>query len=62
MKVLMRFNFFSDDEGDLVTQVKCPKSYKPLFTVIKNVKKGHELNDQGEDQEFQAGHSNQSCF
>jgi len=42
-----------DDEGDLVTQVKCPKSYKPLFTVIKNVKKGHELNDQGEDQEFQ---------
>jgi hypothetical protein len=42
----------SDEEGDLVTQVKCPKSYKEYFTVIKNVKKAHEINDFGE---FQVG-------
>jgi len=41
-----------DDNGDLVTQVKCPKSYKEYFTVIKNVKKAHEMNDLGEFQEF----------
>jgi len=41
-----------DDNGDLVTQVKCPKSYKEYFTVIKNVKKAHEMNDLGEYQEF----------
>jgi len=41
-----------DEEGDLVTQVKCPKSYKEYFTVIKNVKKAHEMNDLGEYQEF----------
>ena len=41
-----------DEEGDLVTQVKCPKSYKEYFTVIKNVKKAHEINDFGEFQEF----------
>jgi len=41
-----------DDDGDLVTQVKCPKSYKEYFTVIKNVKKAHEMNDLGEYQEF----------
>jgi hypothetical protein len=40
----------SDEEGDLVTQVKCPKSYKEYFTVIKNVKKAHEINDFGEFQ------------
>jgi len=42
-----------DDNGELVTQVKCPKSYKSYFTVIKNVKRGHEINDLGENQEFQ---------
>jgi len=41
-----------DEDGDLVTQVKCPKSYKEYFTVIKNVKKAHEMNDLGEFQEF----------
>jgi hypothetical protein len=35
-----------------VTQIKCPKSYKEYFTVIKNVKKAHEINDFGEFQEF----------
>ena len=41
---------FIDDDGDLVTQVKCPKSYKSYFTVIKKVKKAHEINDYGENQ------------
>ena len=43
---------FDPDTGDLVTQVKCPKSYKEHFTVIKNVKTGHEINELGEFQEF----------
>ena len=41
-----------DEEGDMVTQVKCPKSYKEYYTVIKKVKKAHEMNDLGEYQEF----------
>jgi len=41
-----------DEDGELVTSVKCPKSYKEYFTVIKNVKKAHEINDFGEFQEF----------
>jgi len=41
-----------DEEGDMVTQVKCPKSYKEYYTVIKKVKKAHEMNDMGEYQEF----------
>ena len=40
----------ADEEGELVTQVKCPKSYKSFFTVIKKVKKAHEINDYGENQ------------
>ena len=41
-----------DEDGDMVTQVKCPKSYKEYYTVIKKVKKAHEMNDMGEYQEF----------
>ena len=41
-----------DESGEMVTSVKCPKSYKEYFTVIKNVKKAHEINDFGENQEF----------
>ena len=41
-----------DETGDLVTQVKCPKSYKGFYTVIKNVKTATEINDHGEFQEF----------
>ena len=43
---------FDMDTGDMVTQVKCPKSYKGYYTVIKNVKAAHEINDHGEFQEF----------
>ena len=39
-----------DDTGNMVTQVKCPKSYKGFYTVIKNVKTAHEINDHGEFQ------------
>jgi len=42
----------TDEDGDMVTQVKCPKSYKEYYTVIKKVKKAHEMNDMGEYQEF----------
>ena len=41
-----------DESGEMGTSVKCPKSYKEYFTVIKNVKKAHEINDFGENQEF----------
>ena len=41
-----------DLDGDMVTQVKCPKSYKEYYTVIKNTKSAHEINDHGEFQEF----------
>ena len=35
-----------------VTSVKCPKAQKEYFTVIKNVKKAHQIQDSGEFQEF----------
>ena len=35
-----------------VTSVKCPKGQKEYFTVIKNVKKAHQIQDSGEFQEF----------
>jgi hypothetical protein len=35
-----------------VTSVKCPKAQKDYFTVIKNVKKAHQIQDSGEFQEF----------
>jgi hypothetical protein len=35
-----------------VVSVKCPKAQKEYFTVIKNVRKGHQIQDDGEFQEF----------
>ena len=35
-----------------VVSVKCPKAQKEYFTVIKNVKKAHQIQDSGEFQEF----------
>ena len=35
-----------------VVSVKCPKAQKGYFTVIKNVKKAHQIQDSGEFQEF----------
>ena len=39
-------------DSDEVTSVKCPKKQKEYFTVIKNVKKAHQIQDSGEFQEF----------
>ena len=36
----------------LKCSVKCPKAQKEYFTVIKNVKKAHQIQDSGEFQEF----------
>ena len=33
-----------------VVSVKCPKAQKEYFTVIKNVRKGHQIQDDGEFQ------------
>ncbi len=35
-----------------ITSVKCPKEQKDYYTVIKNVKKAHQIQDSGEFQEF----------
>ncbi|MCL4126452.1 UNVERIFIED_CONTAM: hypothetical protein GTU68_005604, partial [Idotea baltica] len=39
-------------EEEPVTSVKCPKQAKKYYTVIKNVKKTHQLQESGEFQEF----------
>ncbi|XP_064092507.1 wings apart-like protein homolog isoform X2 [Macrobrachium nipponense] len=43
-----------DDSTDKqsVTSVKCPKVAKQFYTVVKNVKKTHQLQESGEFQEF----------
>ncbi|KAF2367670.1 Wings apart-like protein [Trinorchestia longiramus] len=42
----------SVDEGSQITSVKCNKAAKEYYTVIKNVKKLHQLQESGEFQEF----------
>nr|CAG4635285.1 EOG090X017M [Artemia franciscana] len=41
------------DEEELITSVKCPKRAKELYTVVKNVKHAHQMQEQGEFQEYQ---------
>jgi hypothetical protein len=41
----------SEDLEDTTT-IKCPKTQRNFFTVIKNVKKAHQIQDSGEFQEF----------
>ena len=41
-----------DQTFEEVVSVKCPKAQKEYFTVIKNVKKAHQIQDSGEFQEF----------
>ncbi|XP_008471517.1 protein wings apart-like [Diaphorina citri] len=43
---------FSEEEFDDVTGVTCPKKAKKFYTVVKNVKKVHQLQESGEFQEF----------
>lgn len=40
------------DDNEVVTSVKCPKEQKEYYTVIRNVKKAHQIQDSGEFQEF----------
>ncbi|KAG5885724.1 hypothetical protein JTB14_000647 [Gonioctena quinquepunctata] len=40
-----------DDEGE-ITSVKCSKSDKGYYTVVRNVKKAHQIQEIGEFQEF----------
>ena len=41
-----------DETAQEVVSVKCPKAQKGYYTVIKNVKKAHQIQDSGEFQEF----------
>lgn len=41
-----------DETKQEVMSVKCPKEQKGYYTVIKNVKKAHQIQDSGEFQEF----------
>ncbi|KAG7197431.1 hypothetical protein KM043_013289 [Ampulex compressa] len=40
------------DESDAVTSVRCGKKIKGFYTVVKNVKKAHQIQESGEFQEF----------
>ncbi|KAJ3627172.1 hypothetical protein MTP99_014571 [Tenebrio molitor] len=42
----------SDGEKDGVTSIKCTKSDKGYYTVVRNVKKAHQIQEIGEFQEF----------
>lgn len=41
-----------DETSMEVTSVKCPRGQKDYYTVIRNVKKAHQIQDSGEFQEF----------
>ncbi|XP_011866260.1 PREDICTED: protein wings apart-like [Vollenhovia emeryi] len=41
-----------EDEADAVTSVRCGKKVKGFYTVVKNVKKAHQIQESGEFQEF----------
>ncbi|XP_020285921.1 protein wings apart-like [Pseudomyrmex gracilis] len=40
------------DESDMITRVRCGKRVKGFYTVVKNVKKAHQIQESGEFQEF----------
>ncbi|EZA51428.1 hypothetical protein DMN91_007039 [Ooceraea biroi] len=41
-----------EDEADAITSVRCGKKVKGFYTVVKNVKKAHQIQESGEFQEF----------
>nr|CAD7442408.1 unnamed protein product [Timema bartmani] len=40
------------DEQESITSVKCPRKAKGFYTVVRNVKKAHQIQESGEFQEF----------
>ncbi|KOC70046.1 Protein wings apart-like [Habropoda laboriosa] len=40
------------DESDAITSIRCGKKVKGFYTVVKNVKKAHQIQESGEFQEF----------
>ncbi|PNF21759.1 hypothetical protein B7P43_G09875 [Cryptotermes secundus] len=41
-----------DDEAEAITSIKCNKKAKGFYTVVRNVKKAHQIQESGEFQEF----------
>nr|ABM68580.1 AAEL002532-PA [Aedes aegypti] len=41
-----------DDEFDFDTKLKCDRNSKPFYTVVRNVKKAHQIQEIGESQEM----------
>ncbi|XP_072760557.1 uncharacterized protein Wapl isoform X2 [Anoplolepis gracilipes] len=41
-----------EDEADAITSIRCGKKVKGFYTVVKNVKKAHQIQESGEFQEF----------
>ncbi|XP_011637001.1 protein wings apart-like [Pogonomyrmex barbatus] len=41
-----------EDETDAITSIRCGKKVKGFYTVVKNVKKAHQIQESGEFQEF----------
>ncbi|XP_063228119.1 LOW QUALITY PROTEIN: protein wings apart-like [Bacillus rossius redtenbacheri] len=45
-------NEFDLEDDEAITSVKCPKKVKGFYTVVRNVKKAHQIQESGEFQEF----------
>ncbi|XP_069692273.1 protein wings apart-like [Periplaneta americana] len=41
-----------DDQAEAITSVKCNRKAKGFYTVVRNVKKAHQIQESGEFQEF----------
>ncbi|KAJ9583157.1 hypothetical protein L9F63_022498, partial [Diploptera punctata] len=41
-----------DDDAEAITSIKCNRKVKAFFTVVRNVKKAHQIQESGEFQEF----------
>ncbi|XP_050548794.1 protein wings apart-like [Daktulosphaira vitifoliae] len=51
-RVTKATDVFDDDEFNSVTSVKCKRKEKKFYTVVRNVKKAHQIQESGEFQEF----------
>nr|XP_018909266.1 PREDICTED: protein wings apart-like [Bemisia tabaci] len=41
-----------ENDSELITRIKCPKEAKGFYTVVRNVKRAHQIQESGEFQEF----------
>jgi hypothetical protein len=41
-----------DEQGEATSSLRCPRKVKDYYTVVRNVKKAHQIQESGEFQEF----------